>query len=63
MKLKFLFLGILGILTACRTPQKLTTTQQDSTHIEIREKVVFIPDTVLVEIPSQITERTTPDTT
>lgn len=63
MKLKFLFLGILGILTACRTPQKLTTTQQDSTHTEIREKVVFIPDTVLVEIPSQITERTTRDTT
>lgn len=58
-----LLLLIALLLTACGTPKKLTTTQQDSTRIEIRETVIYVPDTVFVEIPSQTAERTTQDST
>lgn len=58
-----LLLLIALLLTACGTPKKLTTTQQDSTRIEIRETVIYIPDTVFVEIPAQTAERTTQDST
>ena len=58
-----LLLLIALLLTACGTPQKLTTTQQDSTRIEIRETVIYVPDTVFVEIPAQTAERTTQDST
>ncbi|MFR5894492.1 MAG: hypothetical protein ACLUGY_08785 [Phocaeicola massiliensis] len=58
-----LLLLIALLLTACGTPKKLTTTQQDSTRIEIRETVIYVPDTVFVEIPAQTAERTTQDST
>lgn len=61
MKIPLLF--IILLLTACGTPRKLTTTQQDSTRIEIRETVIYVPDTVFVEIPAQTAERTTQDST
>lgn len=58
-----LLLLIALLLTACGTPKKLTTTQQDSTRIEIRGTVIYVPDTVFVEIPAQTAERTTQDST
>lgn len=54
------------LLTSCRSPRNLNTTtiqKQDSTHTEVREKIVYVPDTVFFEIPAQTAERTTRDTT
>lgn len=59
-------LSTLLSLTSCRSSQKLTTAtiqKQDSTHTEVREKIVYVPDTVFFEIPAQTAERTTRDTT
>lgn len=57
------------LLTACASSRKATTSSstdssaqgRDSVRIEYREKTVFVPDTVFVEIPAQTAERTTPD--
>lgn len=52
-------------LTCCSPCRHLTTGEQqesaDSVRIEYRERIVFVPDTVIVEIPKQTAERTTPD--
>ena len=40
-----------------------TKTGLDSTNTEYRERVIFVPDTVFVEIPKQTAERTTADST
>lgn len=57
------------LLTACASSRKAATSTstdssvqgRDSVRIEYREKTVFVPDTVFVEIPAQTAERTTPD--
>lgn len=53
------------ILGGCSTIRKLETNtqQQDSTHIEVRTKTIYIQDTVYLEIPAQTAERTTADST
>lgn len=40
-----------------------STEQQDSVRIEFRERIVYVPDTVFIEIPAQTAERTTSDST
>lgn len=40
-----------------------TQQQQDSTRIEVRKEVVYVKDTVYLEIPAQTSERTTRDST
>lgn len=40
-----------------------TQQQQDSTRVEVRKEIVYVPDTVYLEIPSQTAERTTRDST
>ena len=37
------------------------TLEQESTRIEVKTEIVYVPDTVLVEIPAQTAERTTAD--
>lgn len=55
------------LLNGCAASRKasLATEQitevHDSVRVEYRERVVFVPDTVFVEIPQQRAERTTPD--
>lgn len=55
------------LLSACCASRKATSSTEtsergrDSVRIEYRERTVFVPDTVFVEIPPQIAERTTPD--
>lgn len=56
------------LLTACASSRKVATSStdssvqgRDSVRIEYREKTVFVPDTVFIEIPAQTAERTTPD--
>lgn len=54
------------ILTGCgatrvATSSEIQEVKNDSVRIEYREKIVFVPDTVFVEIPAQTAERTTLD--
>lgn len=53
------------LLFSCATSRKLSENvqKQDSTRIEVREKVIYVPDTVFIEIPAQTAERTTEDST
>lgn len=37
--------------------------QKDSTRVEVRTQTIFVPDTVILEIPAQTAERTTADST
>lgn len=52
------------LLTSCGAGKHLPvqTERQDSIRVEVREKTVYIRDTVLVEIPAQTAENTTRDT-
>ncbi len=55
-------LWLLLILQGCRTvTSSETETKRDSIQIEYRERTVYVPDTVYVEIPVQTAERTTQD--
>ncbi len=55
------------LLSGCASSRKAALSQEqitevyDSVRVEYRERVVFVPDTVLIEIPAQTAERTTPD--
>lgn len=55
------------LLSACCASRKATSSTEtsergrDSLRIEVREKTIFVPDTVFIEIPAQSAERTTPD--
>lgn len=52
-------------LTCCSPCRHIMTGEQqasaDSVIIEYRERTVYVPDTVIVEIPTQTAERTTLD--
>lgn len=52
-------------LVSCGSSKHLTTQerQRDSVRVEYRQRTVFVPDTVFVEIPAQKAERTTKDST
>lgn len=52
------------LLTSCGPGKHLPvqTENRDSTRVEVREKTVYIRDTVLMEIPAQSAENTTRDT-
>lgn len=56
---------LLLLLIGCCPCRHLTSSESDirsdSTRIEYRERVTFVPDTILIEIPSEHTERTTID--
>lgn len=53
------------ILVSCCPCRHLTTeatdARKDSTRVEYRERVTYIPDTVYVDIPERSAERTTAD--
>lgn len=50
------------LLIGCSTRKDFPAIQQrDSTHIEVRKEVVYISDTVFVDIPAQVSDRTTQD--
>ena len=56
-----------GIASLCCPCRRLASTESDrrsdSTRIEYRERVTFVPDTILIEIPPEKAERTTIDST
>lgn len=55
------------LLCGCATQRKAApvieqaTSTSDSVRVEYRERVVFVPDTLYVEIPAQVAERETRD--
>ena len=53
------------LIGGCSPGKHLAKTQQqhDSTRVEVRKEIVYVPDTVYLEIPSQTAERTTRDST
>ena len=53
---------LLGSCCPCRHLTN-TTNRQDSARIEVRTNTIYVPDTVLIEIPAQTAERTTADST
>lgn len=66
MKRSIIFmLAAVLLIGGCSPTKHLTTTkqQQDSTRVEVRKEVVYVPDTVYLEIPAQTAERTTRDST
>ena len=59
-------LSIILCLTSCGTTRHLpqeTVQSKDSTKVEIREKTVYVRDTVILKIPAQTAERETQDST
>lgn len=66
MKRSIIFMLAAVLLAGgCSSSRHLTTTQQqqDSIRVEVRKEVVYVKDTVLLEIPAQTAERTTRDST
>lgn len=65
MKKIVIFLMVIFTLISCRSSKSLITQTQeykgDSVRVEYRERTVFVPDTVFLEIPAQTAERTTRD--
>ena len=56
--------GLVGLaLVGCCPCKHLTTGTTDSTRVEIRERIVKVRDTVVVELPAERVEVITPDTT
>lgn len=56
-------LALLPLLCGCGATRIVAgqDTRRDSVRVEYREKTVYVPDTVFIEIPAQTAERTTPD--
>lgn len=61
----FLIVAAVLLVGGCSPGKQLAKTQQqqDSTRVEVRKKVVYVTDTVYLEIPAQTAERTTRDST
>jgi nucleoid-associated protein YgaU len=56
--------GLVGLaLVGCCPCKHLATGTTDSTRVEIRERIVKVRDTVVVELPAERVEVITPDTT
>lgn len=50
-------------LTACKPCENIITEVEGNERIETRREVVYLPDTILVEIPAQVSEKQTRDST
>lgn len=51
------------LMVGCCPCRHLTTSSSDSTRVEVRERIVKVRDTVIVELPAERVEVITPDTT
>ncbi len=61
----FLIMATL-LFVSCATSKQAGTTdlfQKDSVRTEVRKEIIYVPDTVYLEIPAQSAERTTKDST
>lgn len=50
------------VLCACGASRHIAPTYTETKSVEVREKTVFVPDTVYIEIPSQTSEKIVRDT-
>lgn len=48
--------AILGVLSACSPCKHITAATDTETRVEVHEKVVYVPDTILLTIPAQSVE-------
>ena len=66
MKKKIIFWAVVIVLllTSCGPGKHLPvqTENRDSVRVEVREKTVYIRDTIYIKIPVQLAENTTRDT-
>ena len=51
------------LLGSCRSGKEIVYETKDSVRVEVRTNIVYVPDTIFVEIPAQAAERTTADST
>jgi len=56
-----LFALLLNLLFGSCGSAKCVECTTDSVRVEVRTRIVYVPDTVIVEIPAQTAERTTAD--
>lgn len=61
-RLAVVVLVLIGCIGCCST-RHLATATTDSTRVEVRERIVKVRDTVVVELPAERVEVNTPDTT
>ena len=61
----FLLMAAVLLVGGCSPGKHLAKTQQqqDSTRVEVRKEIVYVPDTVYLEIQAQTAERSTRDST
>lgn len=53
---------VLLVMCSCRSSRVLVAEQRDSVRVEVRDRVVYVPDTVLLPLPEQVMQRETRDT-
>lgn len=64
MKSALFIVGLVGLaLVGCCPCKHLAIGTTDSTRVEVRERIVKVRDTVVVELPAERVEVITPDTT
>lgn len=63
--MRYFILALAAVLMAgCKTSKSVTqerTEKRDSVRVEYRERVVFVPDTIFLEVPKQSAERVVRD--
>lgn len=57
-----ILLAILCAFTSCRSTRTVVVELQDSTSTHVHTHTVFVPDTILVPLPTQTVYHVTPDT-
>lgn len=63
MRSSIILLATLLATFSCCPCRHLATATADSTRVEVRERIVKVHDTVVVELPAERVEVITPDTT
>lgn len=60
-----IFVGLLicALLGSCRSHKDVVNETRDSVRVEVKEKIVYVPDTTYITIPAQSAEVTVKDST
>lgn len=62
MMKNLLLIFILAVVSACCPCRHIATSSLDSVRVEVRERIVQVPDTVLVKVPAEYIRETVRDT-
>ena len=65
MSLFFVILIVCIFFCSCASRKSLVSdnVRQDSVDVNVRTEIIYVPDTIYIEIPAQKAERTTKDST